>query len=576
MGVKQFRGQLLFITLLVLIAGVMVVGCSPAEPETITVVETVVVEKEVQSEPVTVVETVEVEVVATATPAARGGALVLSTPNFPSGLDPHVQVVWDVLLILSNVYDTLVYQDAEGNFVPGLAESWEVSDDGTTYTFQLRDDVTFHDGTPFNAEAVKYNLDRVVAPETKSQKAAGLLGPYESSEVIDEYTIQINLSEPHAYLLHGLSLTYLGMASPAALEEWGEEYQLHQVGTGPFIFQEYVPQDHVTLVPNPDYNWAPEIYGHQGPPYLEEVTVRFLPEPATRLPALEAGDVDIALDVPASDGNRVLDNPNLELRITNLTGQPLFWFMNTEMSPTDDILVRQAILHATDRQTAGNAVFRGFVPVAYGPLSVVTPEYNAELAGMYPFDPVRAAELLEEAGWTDSDGDGIRDKDGQPLTIAMSLQGWGFTVPLGEILQGQLRQVGIDVEMEQMTWPGQMEAGINGTKNMTVMGGSGFFASDAMTGFFHSKNIESGFNWSKINSPELDTLLDEASQTTDFEARKALYDQAQMMIMEEALILPVYDYTVLAGVNNKIQGLSWSSIGLAPVLYDVYVAESQP
>lgn len=582
---NKIKWALIALTGIVMV--VVAAACGAAAPETITVVETVVVEKEVQGETVTVVETVVVEkevekvvevekevvVEVTAAPSIEGGELVISTSNFPSGLDPHVQVVWDVLFILSGVYDTLVYQDTDGSFVPGLATSWEISEDGTTYTFQLRDDVTFHDGTPFNAEAVKYNLDRIVAPETKSQKAATLLGPYESSEVVDDYTIQINLSEPYAYLLHGLSLNYVAMASPAALEEWGEEYQLHQVGTGPFIFEEYVPQDHLTLVANPDYNWGPEIFENQGPPHLEKVTWRFLPEPATRIPALEAGDVDLALNIPNSESNRVLNDPNLDMKVAYLTGQPLFWFMNIEQSPTDDIRVRQAILHGTDRQTAINAVLRGFSPLAHGPLSAVTPEYNSEIEGMYPYDPEIAASLLEEAGWVDSDGDGIRDKDGEPLTVQMVLQGWGFTAPLGEVLQAQLRQIGVNVEMEQLSWPGQMEVGIAGERNMTVMGGSGFFASDALAGFFHSSNADSGFNWSKIRDPELDALLDEAAQTADPDKRNELYGEAQKFIMEQALIVPVYDYTVLSGLNERVGGLHWSSIGLVPILNDMYVEQ---
>jgi peptide/nickel transport system substrate-binding protein len=127
--------------------------------------------------------------------------------------------------------------------------------------------------------------------------------------------------------------------------------------------------------------------------------------------------------------------------------------------------------------------------------------------------------------------------------------------------------------MEQMTWPGQMEVGISGERNMTVMGGSGFFASDALAGFFHSSNAESGFNWSKIKDPKLDALLDEASQTTDPEQRKELYGQAQEFIMEQALILPVYDYTVLSGLDANVAGLHWSSIGLVPLLNDIYIEQ---
>lgn len=548
-----------------LVASVMAVGCGPTEtPAPEVVVETEVVERTVE---------VPVEVEITSTPTPRGGTLVLASNKYPSGLDPHVNVAWDVAYILGSVYDTLVYQDSEGNFVPGLAEDWDVSDDGTVYTFYLREDVTFHDGTTFDAEAVKYNFDRIVDPDTASQKAAGLLGPFAGSEVVDEYTIEVTLEEPYAYLLHGLSMPYLGMASPEAIEEWGEEYQLHQVGTGPFMFDEFVPQDHLTLVPNPDYNWAPSIFAHEGPAYLDEVRWIFLPEPATRAPALEAGDADIVLSLPASDGNRVANDPTLELSVSMLTGQPLFWFMNTEMPPTDDILVRQALIYGTDRQAAINAVLRGFYLQAHGPLAAASPEFTDAVADMYPYDPQLAGELLDEAGWVDTDDDGIRDKDGEPLTVSMVLQGWGFISPLGELLQAQLRQIGVNVEMEQLSWPGQMEVAIAGERNMPVMGGSGFFAYDALNGFFHSSNAEGGFNWSKVQDPELDALLEAGARALDLEERQEAYGEAQVMIMEQALILPVYDYAFIAGVNSRVQGLSWDSTGLVPYLYDVYVEE---
>ena len=578
---KKAKWALITMTSLIMI--VVAAACGgAAAPETITVVETVVVEKEVQGETVTVVETVVVEkevekvveVEVPAEPAAKSGTLVIAANKFPSGFEPHVNVAWESLYIMSAVYDTLVYMDPEtGNIVPGLATSWEVSDDGTTYTFHLRDDVTFHDGTPFNAEAVKFNLDRMVNPETKSQKAGSLLGPYESSEVIDEYTVQVNLSESYSFLLEGLSLNYTAMYSPAAVEQWGADYAIHQVGTGPFMIKEVEVDDHITLVPNPDYNWAPEFFENQGPPYLEEITWIFLPEPATQLPALEAGDADITLSFPPSDSGQLLSQGNLDLRITNLVGQPLYWFMNVEKSPTDDIRVRKAILYGTDRETAINIVLRGMYPVANGPMTAASAEYNPEVEGMYPYDPEAAKALLEEAGWTDSDGDGIRDKDGEPLTISMILQGWGFIGPLGEVLQAQLREIGINVEAEQLSFPAQMEAAGSGERNMAVMGGSGFFSDDTLSGFFHSSNADGGFNWSKVRDPELDAMLDQGAQTLDPEARQEIYNQVQMKIMEDALILPVYDYVFITGLNDRVQGIVWDRTGLVPYFNEAYIAQ---
>ena len=146
----------------------------------------------------------------------------------PSGIDPHINASSELGIPLTSVYDTLVYQDpVSGKFVPGLAQSWKISEDGKTYTFVLRRDVKFHDGTPFNAAAVKVNLDRIANPATKSQKAVFLLGPFDRAEVIDEFTVAIHLKQPFAPLLDGLSQVYLGIASPTALAKWGQDYQLH-------------------------------------------------------------------------------------------------------------------------------------------------------------------------------------------------------------------------------------------------------------------------------------------------------------------------------------------------------------
>jgi ABC-type transport system substrate-binding protein len=170
------------------------------------------------------------------------GRIVYGLTLAPTGIDPHINASAELGIPLTSVYDTLVYQDPKtGEFVPGLAQKWEVSEDGRVYTFYLRRGVKFHDGTPFNAEAVRFNLDRITSPDLASQKARFMLGPYERTEVVDEYTVRIVLKEPFAPLLDSLSQVYLAMASPTAVQQWGNEYQVHQVGTGPFVFVEYVP-----------------------------------------------------------------------------------------------------------------------------------------------------------------------------------------------------------------------------------------------------------------------------------------------------------------------------------------------
>ncbi|MGE5602014.1 MAG: ABC transporter substrate-binding protein, partial [Nitrososphaerales archaeon] len=195
----------------------------------------------------------------TAAAPVSGGVLRYGLTLPVSGIDPHIHANSELGIALSSVYDTLVVQDKDGAFHPSLAEKWEVSPDGKAYTFTLRKDVKFHDGTPFNAAAVAANLKRIADPATKSQKAVFLLGPYEGSDVVDDYTVRIRLKEPYAPLLGGLSQVYLGMASPAALAQWGDQYQFHQAGTGPFKFVSYQQGQTLVLERNPDYAWAPAV-----------------------------------------------------------------------------------------------------------------------------------------------------------------------------------------------------------------------------------------------------------------------------------------------------------------------------
>ncbi|TET49686.1 MAG: hypothetical protein E3J64_09325, partial [Anaerolineales bacterium] len=238
-----------------------------------------------------------------------GSRVVYGLTLAPSGIDPHVNRSSELGIPLTSVYDTLVYLDpASGGFVAGLAERWQVSSDGLVYTFYLRQDVVFHDGTPFDAEAVRFNLDRIAGDELSSQKARFMLGPYEETEVVDEYEVRILLDEPFAPLLDALSQVYLGMASPTAVTRWGSEYQLHQVGTGPYTFAEYVPGDHLVLRRNTDYAWGPSVFGHQTAT-VEEIEFRFFVDPATRWAALQTGDADIVGEIPPQHAAQVEQDP---------------------------------------------------------------------------------------------------------------------------------------------------------------------------------------------------------------------------------------------------------------------------
>jgi len=490
----------------------------------------------------------------------------------PSGIDPHINASSELGIPLTSVYDPLVWQAPNGEFVPGLAESWEVSADGMDYTFHLRRDVTFHDGTPFNAQAVEANFERIVNPATKSQKAAFMLGPYESSEIVDDYTIKVHLKEPFAPFLDSLSQVYLSMASPAALEKWGADYQLHQAGTGPFIFKEYIPKDHLTLVRNPNYKWGPSFFQHKGPAYLEEIVFQFYVEPATRAPALESGDVQIMGEIPPQDATRLESDERFKVMRVAIPGTPLAFFMNTARPPTDDLLVRQAILYALDRPAIVQTVFMGLSPVADGPLCANTPGYTPAVKGLYPYNPAKAASLLDQAGWVDTDNDGIRDKDGQPLALDAYLMTWGYVPEVAQIMQEQLRAVGIEMRSNTVTYPAALEAARQGKHNLIPFTLSSSDP-DILRTFFHSKNAEAGFNWSKVRDARIDEWLVKGLSSLDPGEREAAYAEVQRLVMEQALIIPIRDYVNLIGVNAKVQGLRFDARGWFPWLYDVRLSE---
>jgi peptide/nickel transport system substrate-binding protein len=505
-----------------------------------------------------------------------GGTLHYGLTLPVSGIDPHVNANSELGIALTSVYDTLVAQDTDGTFHPYLAESWSISPDGREYTFKLRQDVTFHDGTPFNAGAVVRNLERVVDPATQSQKAVFLLGPFDHAEAVDDYTVKIVLREPYAPLLDGLSQVYLGMASPAALDKWGDQYQLHQVGTGPFRFVEYRDRQSLTLERNDAYRWAPSIRTHEGPAYLDRIDFLFYPDPATRLPALLSGQADVMGELPVKDAEQISQAPGGKIGASSyglypvaVPGLSVQFFQNTDLAPLDDLRVRQALLYASDRAALVSAVFGPTSPVASGPLSAVTRGADDSLGSLYAYDPEKASMLLAEAGWHDSNGDGILDKDGKPLALRGILMTWGELPAIGTILQAQWRKAGIDLQWESLTYPAALEAASAGTYHLMPFVSSGTDP-DLLSDFFHSRNL-GGFNFAKVSDPELDAWLDEASREGDWTKRAALYAMAQQRIMQQAWILPIRDQVNLNAARERVQGLRYDVQGWFPVLYDVWL-----
>jgi peptide/nickel transport system substrate-binding protein len=501
------------------------------------------------------------------TPSARN-RIVYGLTLEPSGFDPHINESAELGIVLRQVYDTLVYRDPTTyEIVAGLAATWTISPDGLIYTFNLRQGVTFHDDTTFNAQAVAANLDRITNPATASQRALFLLGPYASYNVVDDYTIEIILSQPYSPLLDGLSQVYLGIASPTALAEVSNtRYQYHQVGTGPFIFVEYNPSADLLIRRNPDYAWGPEFYDALTDSSVDEIEYRFYTDPPTRSIALENGDVQIMGELLPIDARGLTGNSEVQLSPVAVPGEPLQFFMNTQHFPTDSLDVRRALIYATNRAAITDIVYQGFAPVAWGPISAATIFYTSDIQGVYATDTSAAQDLLESAGFTDTDLNGYLDGPDGDLEINILVPTWNFLPDVAQLIEDQWRIIGIKAVLQPVPSRGSLIEAVNaGDYNLVAW--NTFGVDPAILNDYYLTGANR--NWTGFSSQDLDNILLQAVATTDIPSRRALYSQAQHIIMDNALILPIADPVNLNGASANVVGLAYDPYGWFPIMNNV-------
>lgn len=500
-------------------------------------------------------------------PVVSRNRIVYGLTLSPSGFDPHVNQSSEIGIVLRQVYDTLVYRDPDtGQFVPGLAESWTVSPDQTTYTFTLKQGVTFHDGTPFNAAAVGTTLARITAPETRSQAALGLLGPYAGYEISDDYTISIILAQPFSPLLDGLSQFYLGIASPAALNTYSNErYQFNQVGTGPYIFVEYIPDERIVLRRNPNYAWGPPFYQPPAANPIEEIEFRFFTDPSTRLTALEQGDAQVIGELPPSDARVVVGSSVIDLQTVRIPGQPDQFLFNIRQFPTDNPTFRQALLIGLNRQTIVDNIYQGFSPAAQGPLTPGVQFYLDVSADQYQFDVQQARALISTLGFVDADANGYWDDPNGDLTLRVLVPPWGEYRQIVQVIQDQWRTIGVRVEPVAVPdFPSLVSAVDSGDYNLVSLTSYGVDPAFLRTYF----TTDAARNWTGFANAEFDNLMRDAVQQLDPGLRAERYGAIQQAIMDQALILPIRNKVNLIGVSSRVHGLRFDVYGWYPIIYN--------
>ncbi|QDZ12804.1 ABC transporter substrate-binding protein [Devosia ginsengisoli] len=471
--------------------------------------------------------------------------LVVGQIAEPASLDPHVSTAANDFRIAVNIYDGLV-RNTPGTLEiePALATDWTISEDGLEYTFNLREGVTFHDGTPFNAEAVKFNFDRMLDENhpfasTGPFPLAFFFSSVESVDVVDDLTVKFTLNEPFAPFMSNLASPTGLIVSPAAVEQYGADYGRHPVGTGPFKFEEWQSNTSVVASRNDAY-WG-------GAPPLEAVIFRPITDANTRVAEMLSGGIDVLLETPPDNVAQFRDDANYQ--VVEAVG-PHVWYvmLNAKDGPFADVRVRQAVNYAVNKESLVNDVLQGTAEVSAGPIPpAFNWAYNEEVAP-YPYDPEKAKELLAAAG-----------AEGATLTFLVTEGGSGMLdpVPMGTAIQADLAAVGLNVEIKTYEWNtflSEVNPGLEGKGDMAEMA---WMTSDPDTLPFLTLRTaawpaEGGFNSSYYSNPEVDELLDHARLSTDPEERGALYKQVQAITHEDAPWLFVANWKQNAVITSAV------------------------
>lgn len=491
----------------------------------------------------------------------RGGTLTVAVDTEPVTWDVHVTTQDITAEVERDVFDSLVSEDDKGVFHPWLATSWTVSPDYRTYTFHLRTDVTFTDGLPFDAAAVKANFDHIADPATKSQYAASLLGPYNGTTVVDKYTARVAFSSAFAPFLQAASTTFLGMYSPKALTGTLATGGPQQVGSGPFLFSAYTKGQSATLTRNPAYHWAPGTATNHGTAYLDKVVVRFLPAAFVRSGALTSGQVQVAKSLPPQSVTTIGARSDLKVLSRDNPGGNYNLWLNGSLPPLNDQRVRQAVQRGINLDQDVKTVEFGQFPRAWSPISPTTPDYDASLVDTWPYDPTLAGQLLDQAGWTGRDGAGYRTKDGLRLAltwpqIAEAATREGRDV-LGQAIQADLKKLGVELVRPSLD-VGSYSTMVYGGKADLVDLSWPRFEPDVLWLFLNSGSVpaKGGINATFVKDTRLDQWTNLGRSTLDATTRAAAYQKTQQRAIALALVVPIYTQVQLVGCSSKVHGLA--------------------
>ncbi len=440
----------------------------------------------------------------------------------PPHLDPTAGAAAAIKEVgYANIFEGITRIGPDGAVQPGLAESWEISDDGKVYTFKLRTGVKFHDGADFSADDVKFSIDRAMAEDSVNPQKV-LYSAIEKVEVVDPVTVVVTLKHPQGAFLWNMGWGEAAIVSPASADGNKEK----PIGTGPFKFENWAKGSSITLVKNPDY-WGEEVA-------LDKAEFRIIPDSAAAIPALLSGDVHAFSNMPAGDAlPQIESDPRFKVVIGSTEGETVL-STNNKKEPFDKLEVRQAIAHALNR----DEIIAGTPPGLGVPIgSHFAPHHPAyvDLTGTYPYDPEKAKELLAQAGFPDG------------FSATLKLPPPGYARDGGQIIASQLRQVGINLEIIPLEWADWLSQ-VFTDKNYDLSIVSHVEPMDI--GIYARPDY-----YFQYENPEFNAVMEELEVTADEAKRNELYGKAQRILAEDAAVGFLFQLPKVGVWDAKIEGM---------------------
>lgn len=473
---------------------------------------------------------------------AQTRTLIIAQGTDPTSLDAPLATDSPSGTVSRHVVEPLFDYTPDGKIVPLLVERFSFSSDRRALTLNLRRGIKFHDGTDFNAEAVKFNLERLISPELASSFAFLLRGRISAFEVVDAHTLRLRMPEPFAPVLAHLSHGSTSIQSPTAIRRLGASYRDNPVGTGPYKFDRWQKGQFVELVRNDDY------WGNK--PAIERLRFLAVPEATTRMALVETGQAHVAVRVPPQDVQRLSARPEIDV-VTTPSVRTIYLYFNQTKKPFDDVRVRRAINHAINKEEIVKFVLGGFGRASDAPIGPGIFGYTK--IGGYDYNPNLARQLLAQAGFNAQN----------PLRFTLSSPNGRYLqdIRVAEAIQSQLRAVGVQAQIQTLEWGAYLAASNQPRERnefQVAMLGWGTVTGDAdygLFGLFHSsQHAPNGFNRGFNTNPRLDRILEQARVATNPQARQQLYRSAMQIIYNDAPWVFLHSEQQVTAIRRDVQG----------------------